>query len=133
VQADDPHRYDDGLAKAVKRFQGRHGLDDGGIAGTDTMGGLNVSVENRIRWTEIHLERWRWLPHQLKRRYIMIKTAAFTLNAVDVGQVVLNMRVVVGRPARRSLVFSSKIVYLVVNPYWTVPTTIDPFAISTHR
>jgi murein L,D-transpeptidase YcbB/YkuD len=34
------------------------------------------------------------------------------------------MRVVVGRPARRTPVFSSRIAYLVFNPYWNVPRTI---------
>ena len=124
VQSVDSHRFDEGVAKAVKRFQRHHGLDDDGIVGPETIGMLNVSVEKRIRQTEINLERWRWLPHQLGRRYIMVNTAAFTLDAVEVGQVVLRMRVVVGQPARRSPVFSSNISHLVVNPYWTVPATI---------
>jgi len=124
VQVNDPQRFDSGLVEAVKRFQRRHGLNDDGVVGPATMGMLNVSVEQRIRQVEINLERWRWLPHQLEERYVMVNMANFTLGAVDADQTVLTMRVVVGRPARRSPVFSSKISYLVVNPYWTVPTTI---------
>lgn len=124
VQADDPHYFDATLTAAVKRFQRRHGLDDDGVVGPETFGMLNVSVDTRIRQVEINLERWRWLPHHLGSRYVMVNTAAFTLDAVEGGRVALAMRVVVGRPARRSPVFSSKISYLVVNPYWQVPTTI---------
>jgi murein L,D-transpeptidase YcbB/YkuD len=34
------------------------------------------------------------------------------------------MRVVVGRPARQSPVFSADMTYLVINPYWHIPPTI---------
>jgi murein L,D-transpeptidase YcbB/YkuD len=37
---------------------------------------------------------------------------------------VLAMRVVVGRPARRTPVISTTMSYLVLNPYWNVPRTI---------
>ena len=72
----------------------------------------------------VNLERWRWLPHDLGARYIIVNTADFNLKAVENGRVALQMRVVVGRPARRSPVFSANMTYLVVNPYWNVPTTI---------
>jgi L,D-transpeptidase YcbB len=124
VQVNDAQRFDDGLVEAVKRFQRRHGLDDDGVVGPGTVGLLNVSVEERIRQVEINLERWRWLPHQMEARYVVVNMADFTLDAVDAGQTVLTMRVVVGRPARRSPVFSSNISHMVVNPYWTIPTTI---------
>ena len=124
VKRGDSHRFDASLAEAVKRFQRRHGLDVDGIVGPKTISMLNISVEKRIRQAEINLERWRWLPHQLESRYIMVNTAAFTLSAVASGQVTLTMRVAVGRPARRSPVFSSKVSYLVVNPYWIVPRLI---------
>lgn len=121
---DDPRRFDATLAAAVKRFQRRHGVAEDGVVGPNTLGMLNVPVEKRIRQAEINLERWRWLPRHLGRRFVMVNTAAFTLSAVEAGQVALAMRVVVGRPARRSPVFSSSVSYLVVNPFWTIPTTI---------
>ncbi|BBO89988.1 L,D-transpeptidase family protein [Desulfosarcina ovata] len=116
--------FDSQLAAAVKRFQRRHGLEPDGIVGRKTVGMLNVSVEQRIRQVALNLERWRWRPRDLGNRYVMINTADFRLDAVEDGQVVVTMRVVVGRPARRSPVFSARISYLVVNPYWNVPTTI---------
>ena len=116
--------FDATLASAVKRFQQRNGLKADGIAGRNTIGMLNVAVEQRVRQVVVNLERWRWLPHDLGARYIIVNTADFNLKAVENGRVALQMRVVVGRPARRSPVFSANMTYLVVNPYWNVPTSI---------
>ncbi|MDX2454445.1 L,D-transpeptidase family protein [Desulfosarcina sp.] len=116
--------FDATLASAVKRFQQRNGLKADGIAGRNTIGMLNVAVEQRVRQVVVNLERWRWLPHDLGTLYIIVNTADFNLKAVENGRVALQMRVVVGRPARRSPVFSANMTYLVVNPYWNVPTSI---------
>lgn len=116
--------FDTSLASAVKQFQQRNGLKADGIVGRNTIDMLNVPVEHRIRQVVVNLERWRWLPHDLGGRYIIVNTADFNLKAVEKGNVQLQMRVVVGRPARRSPVFSAKMTYLVVNPYWNVPRTI---------
>ena len=121
---EDSHFFDATLASAVRRFQQRNGLQADGIAGPSTIGMLNVPVEQRIRQVVVNLERWRWLPHDLGARYIIVNTADFNLKAVENGRVALQMRVVVGRPARRSPVFSANMTYLVVNPYWNVPTSI---------
>jgi murein L,D-transpeptidase YcbB/YkuD len=116
--------FDATLASAVKRFQQRNGLKADGIAGRNTIGMLNVAVEQRVRQVVVNLERWRWLPHDLGARYVIVNTADFNLKGVENGRVALQMRVVVGRPARRSPVFSANMTYLVVNPYWNVPTSI---------
>ncbi len=121
---DDATFFDATLVSAVQQFQRRNGLKVDGIVGRDTFGMLNVPVEQRIHQVILNLERWRWLPHDLGDRYIMVNTSDFWLKAVEKGQVELQMRVVVGRPARRSPVFSANMTYLVVNPYWNVPTTI---------
>jgi murein L,D-transpeptidase YcbB/YkuD len=121
---DDSLFFDARLTSAVERFQRHHGLKVDGIAGPDTIGELNVPVEQRIRQVVVNLERWRWLPHDLGARYILVNTADYSLQAVEKGRVNFQMRVVVGRPARRSPVFSANMTYLVVNPYWNVPTSI---------
>ena len=82
---------------------------------------MNVSVTERIRQVELNLERWRWLPQQLGERYIVVNTAAFYLKVMEHGRKKMEMRVVVGRPARQSPVFSAEMTYIVLNPYWNVP------------
>jgi L,D-transpeptidase YcbB len=120
----EPDRFDDRLHEAVLRFQRRHGLTPDGLVGQKTLQALNVPVQQRIRQVELNLERWRWLPSDLGRRYIVVNTADFSLRVVAHGTVAMQMRVVVGRPARRTPVFSAPLTHMVIHPQWTVPPTI---------
>ncbi len=112
------------MSQALMRFQSRHGLETDGILGRRTLAALNVTAEERARQIELNLERWRWMPSDLGRRHIMVNTADFRLSVVEDGRTVLEMPVVVGRPARRTPVFSALMTYMVLNPSWTVPHTI---------
>jgi murein L,D-transpeptidase YcbB/YkuD len=120
----DSDLYDATLAAAVKNFQRRHGLEADGVVGRKTREVMNITATQRVRQIELNLERWRWLPRNLGERYIEVNTADFSLHVMERHQKVLDMRVVVGRPARRTPVFSTTMSYLVFNPYWTVPLTI---------
>jgi L,D-transpeptidase YcbB len=116
-----PEIYDPALVSAVEKFQQRHGLNPDGVIGPKTIDTMNVTVVQRIRQIDLNLERWRWLPRDLGDRYIIINTAAFRLSVMDHGRETMAMRVVVGRPARQSPVFSADLTYMVLNPYWNVP------------
>lgn len=116
--------FDEKLADAVLRFQYRHGLDVDGIVGPQTLAALNVPVARRIRQIKANIERWRWMPHDLGQRSILVNIADFSLKVIEDGQEVLKSRVVVGKPHRSTPVFSATIEYLVINPYWYLPKTI---------
>jgi murein L,D-transpeptidase YcbB/YkuD len=117
----DAEVLDSRVEEAVRRFQRRHGLAVDGVVGKATLAVLNVSAEERIRQIEINMERWRWLPDDLGKRYILVNTADFALEVVEDGERVMAMRVVAGKKARRTPVFSGKMTYLVLNPYWHIP------------
>jgi L,D-transpeptidase YcbB len=119
-----PDQYDDEVRQAVARFQQRHGIAADGVVGTRTREALNVPVQARIRQVLLNLERARWLPDELGDPYVLVNMAAFELEVVQSGQPALQMRVVVGRPARSTPMFSDEITYLELNPYWHVPRTI---------
>jgi murein L,D-transpeptidase YcbB/YkuD len=121
---EDPERFEEGLERAVKRFQRRHGLRVDGAMGAATRAELNVSAERRVEQVELNLERWRWLPKDLGRRHIVVNIAAFALDVVEEETVVLSMRVVVGLPYRRTPVFSNTMRYLVLHPAWHVPRSL---------
>lgn len=116
--------FDEGLADAVVRFQARHGLGADGLVGRATLAALNISVQSRIDQVIVNLERWRWLPESLGERYIFVNIAGFSLDVLDGDETILSMPVVVGRPYRRTPVFSGSISYLVLNPSWEVPSSI---------
>ena len=116
--------YDASLVNAVKRFQMRHGIPDDGVLGPKTIQAMNVPVESRIRQILLNLERWRWLVQDWGMRYIAVNIADYSLEAVEGGKAVLNMRVVVGQTYRRTPVFSERLRYIILNPYWNVPKKI---------
>ncbi|MDX1710291.1 MAG: L,D-transpeptidase family protein [Rhodovibrionaceae bacterium] len=124
VSSNDAELFDSGLTQAVMRYQRRLGLDADGVVGPATRAQLNVPVNTRIGQIVLNMERWRWMPEDLGERYVLVNLAGFELEVVEFGSVHLAMKVVVGRPYRRTPVFSDTISYLEVNPTWTVPPTI---------
>lgn len=117
----DPNLFDDEVDRAARRFQRRHGLGDDGVVGPATLAALNIPAERRVHQIELNLERWRWLPQDLGERHILVNIAAFELEVMERDSVALEMRVIVGRPYRRTPVFSGTMTYLVLSPYWHVP------------
>jgi murein L,D-transpeptidase YcbB/YkuD len=116
--------FDTALEQGLQRFQERHGLNADGVVGTSTLTALNVPAEARVRQIELNMERWRWLPHELGDRYILVNVANFALDVIEHGQSVLAMRVIIGKPERRTPFFSADMTYLVLSPHWYVPPTI---------
>jgi murein L,D-transpeptidase YcbB/YkuD len=124
IESDMPELFDGQLALAVRRFQDRHGLEPDGIVGPNTRAAMNVPVDSRIAQIEVNMERWRWLPEDLGARYVLVNLAGQEVELVDSGSVTLAMRAVVGKPFRKTPVFSDEITYLEFNPDWTLPPTI---------
>ena len=120
----DAETFDAVLQNAVARFQKRHGLEVTGTVNAVTRAELNVSAETRVEQLRLNLERSRWLPQDLGRRHILVNIAAYELEVVEDDEVVLGMRVVVGKAFRRTPVFSDTVRYIVLNPNWHVPRTI---------
>ncbi len=116
--------YGPTLAEAVRRFQGRHGVEEDAVVGPATLGALNVPASERARQIRVNLERWRWLPRSLGERHVRVNAADFRAEVVEDGEVTLSMRAIVGRPYRKTPVMSDRITYLVFSPYWHVPHSL---------
>lgn len=116
--------YDPILVQSVTRFQKRHGLEPDGVVGKNTLAEINISVAARIDQITVNMERWRWLNGDLGNDYILVNIAGFRLEVFEQGVPSMEMAVVVGRPFRRTPVFSSAMSYLEFSPTWTVPPTI---------
>jgi murein L,D-transpeptidase YcbB/YkuD len=120
----EPQRFDPDLEAAVRRFQGRHGLEVDGVVGRRTRAALNVTAEARVRQIELNMERWRWLPHDLGPRHVLVNIAEYQLTVVESGSDVVIMRAIVGADHRRTPVFTGTMTYLVINPFWNIPPRI---------
>ena len=116
--------FDEQLEITVKQFQRRHSLYPDGIIGSATQQAMNVSASDRLQQININLERLRWLPNDLGRRYIMVNLANYRLEAIEDDQVKLNMRVIVGKSKRSTPSFSSQMTHVVLNPRWYIPNKL---------
>ncbi|MEM7426879.1 MAG: L,D-transpeptidase family protein [Pseudomonadota bacterium] len=116
--------YDPVLVDAVKHFQYRHGIDQDGVVGPATLASLNTPIETRVRQMEVNMERRRWMEDDLGERYIFVNLADQFLKVVKNGKTVHTALTVVGKTYHSTPVFSKKMKYIVINPYWNVPSSI---------
>lgn len=114
----------DAYADALVNFQKRHRIKADGNVSAETLAKLNIPVEERIKTIRLNMERWRWMPEKMEKSYISVNIPDFILTAVREGTPVLKMKVIVGRAGRPTPVFNASMKYIVVNPYWHVPSTI---------
>lgn len=72
----------------------------------------------------INMERWRWMPEDLGALYVQINVPEFMVYIVKNGKTIHSEKVVVGKLAYATPVFSADLQSIVFNPEWTVPPTI---------
>lgn len=119
--------YQGTLPEAVRRFQGRHGIQPTGIIDEETLKALNTPIARRVTQLELTLERWRWAPREFVRPPVVVNIPEFRLRADDEKyHWILSMKVVVGRAyGHKTPVFASEIRSIIFRPYWNVPLGIQ--------
>lgn len=112
------------LSESVKMYQKRNGLEVDGNIGKATTLSFNVSAAERVNQIKVNLERFRWINQHLGDHYIMVNIADYHLEIFNKDSLTFSEKVIVGKPFRKTPVFSGKMTYFVLNPTWTVPPTI---------
>ena len=116
--------YDQCLKKALKRFQKRHGIHASGTVNKVTRNKLNLSLNWKIKKVLLNIDRIKRLPDQAEDRYVMVNIPDFRLYYKEKGKQKLTMRVIVGDKTHHTPIFSNKISFIVLNPYWLIPDSI---------
>ncbi len=124
--------FDGDVAEAVKRFQVRHGLAPTGTVTPRTLAALNVSVQKRIKQLEASLERLDNMKFGFGPRYVVVNLPAAFAEAVENDHVVRRYRVIVGKTEKPSPTLTAEITAVILNPTWTVPSSISKTEISAH-
>jgi L,D-transpeptidase YcbB len=117
--------YDRGLADAVKRFQQTHAIGASGILNTATVEALNGRQSDpNADIILANMERWRWMPHDLGKVYVIVNLPDYTLRVMQQGKQVWMARIIAGKPATPTPIISAQMKSITVNPTWNVPASI---------
>ncbi|HUZ94063.1 MAG TPA: L,D-transpeptidase family protein [Edaphobacter sp.] len=130
-----PHTFTKDLSEAVKHYQHRHGIEENGKLGPQTVKSLNVPLTERVVQLQDALERWRWLPDQYVNAPLMVNLPEFVLRGYGPDHKLdFKMKVVVGKVVgeHQTPVFAHMMRYLVFRPYWNVPVDIAKKELAPH-
>jgi L,D-transpeptidase YcbB len=125
TQSDDDLIYDTQVAAAVADFQRSNGLRPSGVFTPRTRESLSGEAKPDVANEIIaNMEVWRWMPRDLGQNRIDVNIPDYEVRVIHDGKVVLENRVVVGKPTTPTPVFSNMMKFVIVNPYWNVPPSI---------
>ncbi|HZS85634.1 MAG TPA: L,D-transpeptidase family protein [Stellaceae bacterium] len=126
LPADAPgdNTFDAALEAAVRAYQLRNGIVVDGAVGPKTVAAMNVPVRARVDQIALNLERWRELPRDFGKSYILVNVPGEQLEVVQDGATVMTMKVIVGDPGHPTPVVQSRIAAVTINPPWRVPLSI---------
>jgi murein L,D-transpeptidase YcbB/YkuD len=111
------------LSGIVKKYQAKHKLTVDGKPGQGTVRSLNSNDNEKFRRIAITLDRYKQLP-ELPESYIWVNLPGFYLKLWDHDTVVLQSKVIIGKPSTRTPVLTSAISNMVIYPNWTIPESI---------
>lgn len=90
-----------------------------------TLADLSTPAEMIVKRVKANMERLRWLPTQAPSgNYILVDVPIMELYFRSDTGLMLQRRVVVGKPSRQTPSLAANMTNLVVNPPWGVPPTI---------
>ena len=117
--------YDKEVADAVRRFQQEHELRASGLLTPQTLDALNGRQPDRpIDIVLANMERWRWMPHDLGKSYVIVNLPDYTLRVFHDGEQVWMTRIVAGKPTMATPIMTAEMKFITVNPTWNVPPSI---------
>ncbi|MBV9970820.1 MAG: L,D-transpeptidase family protein [Xanthobacteraceae bacterium] len=118
--------YDKALADAVRDYQKQRNLKQTGVFDNTVVDALNgPRREHEADIIIANMERWRWMPRDLGKAYVMVNIPEYILRVYDHGSLAWQTRVVVGLGgAKATPLLTETMKYITVNPTWHVPQSI---------
>jgi murein L,D-transpeptidase YcbB/YkuD len=120
--------YDKALFNAIKNVQARADIKPTGVIDNKTLAAINgpkpVSSSQQVERVIANMERWRWLPRDLGKTYVMVNIPDYTLRVVRDNGLVWRTKIVAGKPQTPTPLLSAAMDTVLVNPSWYVPQSI---------
>ena len=125
VEPELSNELDADLSAALKKFQKSAKLRQTGILDAATVKNLNRDTSQKdIQRLVYNMERLRWLPKNLGKRFVFVNQPAFEVRVMDQGKEVWRSKVIVGKPLSQTAAFHDELETVVFNPSWGVPQSI---------
>lgn len=112
------------LTHAVKKYQVKYRLKVDGLYGRDVVGSMNANDVEKFKQIAITLDKYKHLPEKMPSKYIWVNLPGNYLVLMDSDTVVLESKVIIGRPETRTPLLTSEISDIITYPTWTVPNSI---------
>src|SRR5262249_3024695 len=114
-------------AEAVKKCQESHHLAASGQLTAATVDAINGPKRDReVEIILSNMERWRWLPRDLGRVYVMVNIPDFTLRAMKDGAQVWKTKIVSGAPGSRATpLLTETMKFITLRQHFHCTMTID--------
>jgi len=113
--------YDERLQEAVRRFQSQSGIDPTARVGPATIAAFNRSPHASVTQIRAALDMRRGIAAHGRDRRIDVNIPDFRLLVTEDGRTLMDMAVVVGRPARATPMIVTRMTSVQFNPPWGVP------------
>ena len=123
----DPEVFDKTLSEAVKKFQQDNNLKASGTLDQPTIDALNGRHPTPTRLVDLilaNMERWRWMPHDLGKTYVLVNLTEYMVYVTHNGRQVWSTRIVDGKPETPTPIMSVEMKSITINPTWNIPDTI---------
>lgn len=113
------------VSKGIKRAQEKFNLLNDGVLRGTTITELNIPLMERLRRLNMAVNYYRWVyAISVQQPVIVVNIPAAYLKVYQSGSVILDMKLVVGKPSTPTPQLTSKVIEVILYPYWVVPSSI---------
>lgn len=113
------------LKQKIMEAQLMFNLTENGELNQDIIRELNVPLKTRLKQLNLSINYYRWLSCLTQNQsVIVVNIPAAYLKVYRNNEVVLEMRLVVGKPSTPTFTLASTVSEVIIYPYWHVPVSI---------
>jgi len=112
------------LRQLLTKYQKAKGLKPTGQLSAAMVNLLNNTGRENFKRIAITLDKYKLLPDTLPEKYIWVNLPSYYLKVWDKDSLVLESKIIIGKPNTPTPDISSEISDLVIYPTWTVPNSI---------
>jgi murein L,D-transpeptidase YcbB/YkuD len=110
---------------ALYKYQKQKGLKANGLVTEATIRSLNSNTDwAKFKRAAINLDRYKQLTDSFPHKYIWVNIPTFSMQLWEGDSLVIQSKVVVGKPVTRTPLLNSKITEMITYPQWTIPNSI---------